>query len=46
MFAMQVALGWPLEDFTSAAKAALEAGSVDMAPLQKLARARQIQLSM
>ena len=42
---MQVALGWPLEDFASAAKAAVDAGSVDVVPLQKLARARQGQLS-
>ena len=41
-FTMQVALGWPLEDFASAAKAALDVGSVDVVPLQKLARARQL----
>ena len=41
---MQVALGWPLEDFASAAKAALEAGSVDVVSLQKLAQARQAKL--
>ena len=45
IFTMQVALGWPLEDFASAAKAALDAGSVDVVPLQKLAQARQGQLS-
>ena len=41
----QVALGWPLEDFPSAATAALEAGSVELSSLQKLAHARQAQLS-
>jgi len=41
---MQVALGWPSEDFASAAKAALEAGSVDLASLQKLAQARRAKL--
>ena len=43
---MQVALGWSLEDFTSAAKVTLETGSMDMASLQNLAHARQVQLSM
>lgn len=43
---MQVALGWPLEDFASAAKAALEAGLVDVVSLEKLARARQGQISV
>lgn len=39
----QVALGWPLEDFAHAAKAAIEAHSVDVASLQKLAQARGAQ---
>ncbi|KAL3131897.1 hypothetical protein ABBQ38_007602 [Trebouxia sp. C0009 RCD-2024] len=42
----QVALGWPLEGFTHAAKAALEARSVDPASLQKLAQARKAQIEM
>ena len=43
-FAVQVALGWPLADFASAAKAALATNSVDVNSLQKLAQARNAHL--
>ena len=41
---LQIALGWPLESFTSAAKAALDTGAVDVTSLQNVAHARQAEL--
>ena len=43
---LQVALGWPLETFSSAATEALESGSVDFSSLQKLADARHAQMNV
>lgn len=42
----QVALGWPLETFSSAATEALESGTVDFSSLQKLADARHAQMNV
>ncbi len=42
---VQVALGWPLDNFSSAAAEALESGSVDVSSLQKLADARHAQMT-
>ncbi len=43
---VQVALGWPLETFSSAAAEALESGSVNVSSLQKLADARHVQMTV
>ena len=41
---VQVALAWPTEDFSTAAKAALEGGSVELSSLQALAKVKRIAL--
>ena len=41
---LQIGLGWPHEEFASEATAALDAGLIDKAAVQRLAQARQAQM--